>query len=145
MGCQYYDPTHNGATSFTVAMPRLTFGRDTLKEVGARCSRHQLKSVALFTDPYLLDGPLVASAKASLTSAGLKVGVFSDIRVEPCDDTVMRGAAFLKTSQFDGVVSVGGGSVIDTAKAALLVHQHGGNIVEYFALALNARLLPLSV
>jgi len=133
MGCQYYDPTHNGATSFTVAMPRLTFGRNTLQEIGERCSRHQLKSVALFTDPYLLDGPLVATAKASLASAGIDVGVFSDIRVEPCDDTVMRGAAFLNAANFDGVVSVGGGSVIDTAKGALLVHHHGGNIVEYFA------------
>jgi len=133
MGCQYYDPTHNGATSFTVAMPRLTFGRNTLSEIGARCSRHQLKSVALFTDPYLLDGPLVAAAKASLAVAGINVDVFSDIRVEPCDDTVMRGAAFLNASHFDGVVSVGGGSVIDTAKAAMLVHQHGGNVIEYFA------------
>jgi len=96
MGCQYYDPTHNGATSFTVAMPRLTFGRNTL------------------------------SAKDSLSAAGIDVGVFSDIRVEPCDDTVMRGAAFLEASHFDGVISVGGGSVIDTAKGALLVHQHGG-------------------
>lgn len=133
MGCQYYDPTHNGATSFTVAMPRLTFGRNTLSEIGARCSRLQLKRVALFTDPYLLNGPLITKAKDSLSAAGIDVGVFSDIRVEPCDDTVMRGAAFLNASPFDGVVSVGGGSVIDTAKAALLVHQHGGNIVEYFA------------
>ncbi len=133
MGCQYYDPTHNGATSFTVAMPRLTFGRNTLREIGARSARQQLKKVALFTDPYLLDGPLVACAKESLLAAGIDLDVFSDIRVEPCDDTVMRGAAFLDASQFDGVVSVGGGSVIDTAKGALLVHQHGGNIVEYFA------------
>ncbi len=133
MGCQYYDPTHNGATSFTVAMPRLTFGRNTLRETGARCARHQLKKVALFTDPYLLAGPLVASVQESLLAAGIDVGVFSDIRVEPCDDTIMRGAAFLDSAKFDGVVSVGGGSVIDTAKGALLVHQHGGNIVEYFA------------
>ena len=133
MGCQYYDPTHDGATSFTVAMPRLTFGRNTLREIGARSARLQLKKVALFTDPYLLDGPLVACAKESLLTAGIDVGVFSDIRVEPCDDTVMRGAAFLDASQFDGVISVGGGSVIDTAKGALLVHRHGGNIVEYFA------------
>jgi len=133
MGCQYDDPTHDGATSFTVAMPRLTFGRGTLSEVGARSARYQLKNIALFTDPYLLDGPLVASAKASLAAAGISVAVFSDIRVEPCDDTVMRSAAFLNSGKFDGVVSVGGGSVIDTVKAALLVHHHGGNIVEYFA------------
>ncbi len=133
MGCQYDDPTHNGASSFTVAMPRLTFGRGTLSEIGARATRHQLKNVALFTDPYLLDGPLVATALESLEKAGISVSVFSEIRVEPCDDTVMRGAAFLSSGTFDGLVSVGGGSVIDTAKGALLVHQHGANIVDYFA------------
>lgn len=133
MGCQYFDPTHGGATSFTVAMPRLTFGRGTLAEVGSRCTRYNLKRVALFTDPYLVDGPLVSIAKTSLEAAGITVGVFSDIRVEPCDDSVSRGAQFLQADNFDGVVSVGGGSVIDTAKGALLVQREGGNIVDYFA------------
>jgi len=133
MGCQFHDPNHNGATSFTVAMPRLTFGRGTLSEVGARSARYGFKRVALFTDPYLLDGPLVGIATESLSQAGIDVGIFSDVRVEPCDATVERGATFLKTGKFDAVVSVGGGSVIDTAKGALLEHQHGGNIVEYFA------------
>ncbi len=133
MGCQYHDPIHNGATSFTVAMPRLTFGRGSLAEIGARSARHGLKKVALFSDPYLANGPLVETAKSSLAAAGIEASVFSDIRVEPCDDTVMRGAAFLNDGSFDGIVSVGGGSVIDTAKGALLVYHHGGNIVDYFA------------
>ena len=133
MGCQYDDPNHNGATSFTVAMPRLTFGRGSLSEIGARTARHQLKNVALFTDPYLQGGPLVDTAKKSLEAEGISVTLFSDIRVEPCDDTVMRGAAFLQSGKFDGVVSVGGGSVIDSAKGALAVFQHGDNIIDYFA------------
>ena len=32
MGCQYHAPTENGADTFTVAMPRLTFGRGCLDE-----------------------------------------------------------------------------------------------------------------
>jgi len=133
MGCQYYDPTQGGATSFTVAMPRLTFGRGTLAEVGARAARHNLKRVALFTDPYLKDGPLMATVTESLKTAGIDFGVFSDIRVEPCDESVGRGVAFLQNGNFDGLVSVGGGSVIDTAKGALLAHYGGGNINDYFA------------
>lgn len=133
MGCQYFDPSHGGATAFTVAMPRLTFGRGTLAEIGARCQRYNLKRIALFTDPYLLDGPLVATAIESLKHAGIDSGVFSDVRVEPCDDTVMRAHGFLQQGQFDGIVSVGGGSVIDTAKAAMLVLEHGGHINDYFA------------
>ena len=133
MGCQYFDPTDYGADSFTVAMPRLTFGRGCLTELGARSAARGLKRVALFTDPMLVDGPIVARALDSLRIAGLDVGVFSDIRVEPDDESVARGARFLIDGSFDGAVSVGGGSVMDTCKGALVIHRHGGNVIEYFA------------
>jgi len=133
VGCQYYTPTENGADSFTVAMPRLTVGRGTLSEVGPRAAALGMRRVGLFTDPYLANGHLVALAKNSLIKSGLDVAVFSDIRVEPDDSSVERGATFLKEGSFDGVVSVGGGSVIDTAKAAMVMFCHGGSIVDYFA------------
>lgn len=138
MGCQYFAPTEHGADSFTVAMPRLTVGRGTLTEVGERTAAQGVKRVALFTDPYLLEGPLVAIVKASLASAGIEFAVFSDIRVEPDDDSVERGAAFLADARCEAMVSVGGGSVIDTAKAALIIHQHGGKPIDYFAKPVGA-------
>lgn len=133
MGCQYFAPTEHGADSFTVAMPRLTVGRGTLSEIGARTAALGARRVALFTDPYLQDGPLVAIARESLGNAGIEVLVFSEIRVEPDDESVARGAAFLNDAKVDAMVSVGGGSVIDTAKAALVLHQHGGHPIDYFA------------
>lgn len=141
MGCQHHDPYHpaaaGGTSSFTVAMPRLSFGRGVLGELGARAAWRGYRRAALFTDPYLADGPLVAKATESLTRAGLEVAVFSQIRVEPDDASVARGARFLTerppAHAFDVVVSVGGGSVIDTAKAAVVVAAHGAPIVEHFA------------
>ena len=133
MGCQYYAPTDNGADSFTVAMPRLTVGRGTLSEVGERSAMLGMRRVALFTDPQLVSGPLVKIASESLTNAGIDVATFSDIRVEPDDDSVERGATFLRQGKFNGVVSVGGGSVIDTAKAAMVLLCHGGDVIDYFA------------
>lgn len=133
MGCQYFTPNKNGADTFTVAMPRLTFGRGCLQEVGARCVARGLKRIALFTDPMLESGPIVSLASQALKSAGIDVAVFSDIRIEPCDATVSRGGKFLVDGNFDAVVSVGGGSVIDTAKAALILASYPGDIMEYFA------------
>ena len=134
MGCRYHDPVADGADNFTVAMPRLTFGRGCLDELGARAAWRGRKRVALFTDPALEPGPLVARARASLAAAGVDAPTFSEIRVEPDDASVARGARFLvEESPFDGIVSVGGGSVIDTAKAAAVVAAHGGDIVDYFA------------
>ena len=133
MGCQYFEPTTDGAQSFTVAMPKLTFGRGTLTEVGARAEALRIKKVALFTDAFLESGPLVATVLDSLKQASISAEIYSDVRIEPDDDTVMQAAKFLRESGADGVVSVGGGSVIDTAKAALLIAAHGGDIGEYFA------------
>ena len=134
MGCQHHDPVADGADNFTVAMPRLTFGRGCLDELGARAAWRGRRRVALFTDPVLEPGPLVARARASLAAAGVDASTFSEIRVEPDDASVARGARFLvEEGPFDGIVSVGGGSVIDTAKAAALVAAHGGDIVDYFA------------
>ena len=133
MGCQYFAPTPGGADAFTVAMPRLTFGRGSLGEVGARAAARGLRRVALFTDPMLEDGAHVARARESLLAADLEVHLFSDIRVEPDDDSAERGARFVREADVDGAVSVGGGSVMDTAKAALLLARWGGRCRDYFA------------
>ena len=138
MGCQYFAPTENGADSFTVAMPRLTVGRGTLAETGERTAALGVKRVALFTDEFLEQGALVATVKQSLANAGIDFAIFSDIRVEPDDDSVERGAAFLADAHCEAMISVGGGSVIDTAKAALVLHKHGGKPIDYFAPPIGA-------
>jgi len=133
MGCQYFEPTDSGSKRFTVAIPKTTFGRGALSEVGQRAEATGLKCVCIFTDPHLQSGPLVDTVTRSLDTCGIEYFIFSEIRIEPDDDCVMAAASALKNSKIDGVISIGGGSVIDTAKAALLVHAHGGNIKEYFA------------
>ena len=133
MGCQYFEPSEGGANSYTVAIPKLTFGRGTLAEVGLRAEALGFKKVVLFTDPMLESGPLVELVAQSLKKHNIEKHIFSDIRIEPDDDCVMQAAAMMSDVKPDGVISVGGGSVIDTAKAAMLVHTHGGHIRDYFA------------
>jgi hydroxyacid-oxoacid transhydrogenase len=119
-------------------MPKLTFGRGCLKEVGERVAVHGYKNVALFTDPYLKDGPYVATAKKALEAQGIRVEVFSDIRIEPDDVSIMNGATFLKQGSFDCVVSVGGGSAMDTAKAAMLYALFPSDFTDYFGAPVGA-------
>lgn len=132
MACQYFSPCEHGADSFTVMMPKLTFGRGCLNEIGDRAKVRKLSRVALYTDPYLKDGPYVRTVLRSLKSAGIEAEVFSDIRIEPDDATVVEAAAFLSQGQFDGVVSVGGGSSIDIAKAAMVYTCYPADVTDYF-------------
>ena len=133
MGCQYYAPCQDGATSFTVAIPKLTFGRGCLAEIGERLSQHSLKRVAVFTDDHLATSSIIDTVKSSLETQGIDFGIFHDVRIEPCDDTVTRAARFYEDGKFDGAVSVGGGSVIDTCKAALAVATYKTPIIDFFA------------
>lgn len=133
MGCQHYTPIEDGAGTFTVAMPRLTFGRGSLAEAGEHCATLGLRRIALFTDAALASSELLQTVTDSLREAGIAHATFCDIRIEPCDHTVANAAAFYADGQFDGALSLGGGSVIDTAKAALLTATQGGRTLDYIA------------
>lgn len=133
MACQYFAPCEHGAESFTIDIPKVTFGRGVLHEVGERAKALTMQHVALFTDTYLEQGPYVASVKKSLKDAGIRFVVFSDIRIEPDNICVDDAAKFLSSGTFDGVISVGGGSVIDTAKAAMVCAKYPRPVRDYFA------------
>ena len=139
MGCQYFDPCDHGADTFTIAIPRVTFGRGCLSEAGVRAHGLGMKRVALFTDPFLRDGEYVATVLDSLGQAGLDTVVFDEITIEADDASVERGARFVADGSFDGVVSVGGGSVMDTAKASMLYGLYPvTEFLDYFAPPLGA-------
>lgn len=131
--CHYFEVTDEGAASFTVEMPRVTYGRGTLRETGPRAHGRGIRRAALFTDPFLADSASVATARASLKTAGVDHAVFSEVCIEPTDRSVSAAAAFLADGGFDGVVSVGGGSVMDTAKGAMVYARYPASFRTYFA------------
>ena len=75
----------------------------------------------------------MATVCDSLQAAGIDISVFSEIQIEPSDASVRSAAAFLADSGADGVVSVGGGSVLDTAKAAMVYARYPAPFTDYFA------------
>ncbi len=87
--------------------------------------------MALFTDPHLARSAFVEQARASLRAAGVEVAEFDAVRIEPTDASFRAAAAFARDAHVDGYVSVGGGSTIDTAKAANLYATHPAPFERY--------------
>ncbi len=73
----------------------------------------------------------VATVKASLAAAGVDVAVYRDVVVEPTDASLQDAARFAAEGRFDGYVSVGGGSVMDTCKAANLYASQPADFMAY--------------
>lgn len=123
MSCAHaYVPAADGEHAFTIEASAITFGRGALREVGGglRALAAHGRRVALFTDRAVVELEPVATARRALEGAGFDVVVYDAVRVEPTDATFLEAARFAREGRFDAYVSVGGGSVMDTCKAAIL-------------------------
>ena len=121
----------NSDRGFTLGMPTFTFGSGVLAEAGDNARELGLRRVALFTDKRLAQGEHVAKAKSSLAAAGVDVVVYDEVVVEPTDTSLQEAARFARDAGVDGFVSVGGGSVMDTCKAANLYATHPADFMTY--------------
>jgi alcohol dehydrogenase len=77
--------------------------------------------------------PAVAAALAALEAAGIRVTRYVKSPGEPTIDVVDDAAQALAANGADAVVAIGGGSVLDTAKAARLCAQLGRRFAEFLA------------
>ncbi len=116
---------------FTVGMPTFTFGPGVLAEAGDNAAELGLRRVALFTDRTLANGEHVAKVKASLASASVDHVVYDEVVIEPTDRSFQEATRFARESNVDGYVSVGGGSVMDTCKAANLYASQPAEFMTY--------------
>jgi hydroxyacid-oxoacid transhydrogenase len=127
----YFLPTENGDTAFSVEAPKINFGNGCLREIGDDARALGIKRAALFVDPRVTKLEPFAIAKKALRKSGVDIALFDEIEVEPTDRSFKAGSAFAKKGYFDGFISLGGGSTIDTAKAANLYSTYPADFLDY--------------
>lgn len=118
---------------FTVDASRVTFGDGALAEVGPRLRAHGVVRAAVFVDRRVHALPWFAEVAASLAAAGVDAAVYADVAVEPTDASIADAVAFARQAGADGVLSLGGGSTIDTAKLANLGAATGADVRRFVA------------
>lgn len=127
-----------GEYAYTIEAPKLKFGVGAIGELGWDAKSLGMTRVALFTDPRVAKLEHVSLAVQSIRAAGLDVEIYDAVEVEPTDRSFLAGAQFAREGGFDGFVSVGGGSVMDTAKAANLYSSYPADLLTYVNLPVGA-------
>lgn len=133
MACchQYFATTPGGEEAFSVDVSAITYGHGCLSEAGEQAKALGIKRIALFTDKRLAASEHVEKVRKSLSAAGIDYAVYDEVKVEPTDISFQAGTRFAEEAKVDGFISVGGGSVIDTAKAANLYTTYPADFLAY--------------
>ena len=106
--------------AFELASSNIRFGSGVTREIGMDLAEMKVQRVMVLTDPNLAQLAPVATAVESLRKNKITLGLFDRVRVEPTDASFVEAINYAKQGAFDAFVAVGGGSTMDTAKAANL-------------------------
>ena len=102
--------------------PKIICEQGAAKRLGEIARGLGMSQVFLVTDIGLMKAGLIDGALTSLSEAGVKVTVFSDVLADPPEVSVQAAVKAAALVHADGVIGFGGGSSLDTAKlVALLV------------------------
>lgn len=118
-------------TAFTVQSPEtIVYGRDAFEEAGVYAKKLGTKAL-IVSDPIMDSLGIVVKCIALLKEQGLETVSYLGVTTEPIDTYVEEALELADQENCDVIISVGGGSCIDTAKAVAVVATNGGYIKDY--------------
>ena len=118
-------------TVVTMESSSIKYGPGVTREVGYEMERLGARRVMVLTDPNLADSEPVAVTLEALRSNRIDAVLYDRVRIEPTDVSFKDAIQFATDGAFDGYVAVGGGSTIDTAKAANLYATYPADLLTY--------------
>ncbi len=123
---------------------RLVFGLDVVERVGELAAELGVKRPLLVTDPGVVAAGHAERVKASLLRAQIEPIIFSSVRENPTTHDVQICLEAARTAGIDGLIGLGGGSSMDTAKGCNFLLTNGGRMQDYWGIGKASRpMLPL--
>lgn len=127
---------------FTWAAPPLKFGEGALDEIGGDARTLGMTRCLVLTDPRVARTGIPDRVCAHVRAAGVSCEVYDEVVVEPTDVSIGSAVSWARHGGWDGFIAVGGGSVIDTAKAVNLLTTQPGELTDYIVPPLGAGRTP---
>ncbi len=116
----------------TITMPRLLYiGGGAIAEATTALARLGVRRPLIVTDRFMASSGMLAQLTDRLDAAGIAWQAFSDTVPDPTTEVVEAGVAAMQAGSYDGLIALGGGSPIDTAKAMSVLAANGGRMRDY--------------
>lgn len=116
---------------FSFLSPDVMVKRGGAAGIGGVCAKHMKKACIFRYGERFFSSGAHDLLTHSLREHKVKFAVFEHITGEPSPEVINRAAAFMREHGCDGALAVGGGSVIDAAKAACALAPNGDDIMNY--------------
>lgn len=110
---------------------RLVHGIGAIAALGEEAAALGMTRPLVVTDAGIVKAGILDEALAPLRRAGMDPVVFDRVRANPDVALVDEAARHYASEGCEGLIGLGGGSSLDTAKGAGLVAVHGGSILQY--------------
>ncbi len=112
-------------------LPDMMFGAGVVENMGERIRQLKIKKVLLTTDPVMFSMGRADEVRKILKSSGISTVIFSEVEPDPPIELIERAGKVYTGNDCDGILGLGGGSSMDTAKAVGLRVTHAGEMREY--------------
>ena len=107
------------------------FGKGAIELLGPELQKLHIRRALVVTDRFLYESGAAARVGAVLSQAGTEYAVFYQVQPNPTVQVVEDCAAAVLALDAQLLVALGGGSAIDTAKAASILAANGGRLENY--------------
>ena len=111
--------------------PEFIFGVGSRRRAAYYARHLMARRVLVVSDPGVIAAGWLKDVQDDLTEAGIESVVFHALTPNAKDHEVMAGAAVYARERCDVIVAIGGGSVIDCAKAIGIVHANGRHVLAF--------------
>lgn len=109
----------------------ITAGIGAFDTIGEILKKRGVTKPLLVTDANIRAAGSLALAEETCRDQGIPYAVYDGVEPDPFSDMVDAGSRVYREAGCDGVVSIGGGSVMDVGKGISLMAAHEGNVLEY--------------
>lgn len=139
------DDRFDAPMSFNYFLPvNIVFGSGKVRKTGELTKPYGKKALIVTGRSSAKKSGLYDKVNESLVAAGIETELFDKVSQNPLTTTAQEGAAFAKEKGCDVVVAIGGGSIMDCAKAIAFLALNDGDVSDYiFGKKSSDKALPL--